>query len=176
MAKTKPTYHKLGLKSQININEFEYNEQTISVKDYLPIEDKMNMIADIISDVKDTNPFVNMGKINVFLYLHILYNYTNLQFTEKQKEDPGKLYDSIVTTDFLVQVLKLIPKDEIDFVKYLLNTQIDELYKYNNSIRGILQDVITDYSNLDLDATTIQKKLQDPNNLKLLKGIMNELG
>lgn len=172
----KPTYHKLGLKPNINTSEFEYNGQTITVKDYLPIEDKMNMIADILMDVKDDNPFINMGKLNVFLYLHVLYNYTDLQFTEKQKENSAKLYDSIVTTDFLVQVLKLIPKEEMDFVKYLLNTQAEEIYKYKNSIKGILDDVTTDYSNLDLEATDIQKKLQDPNNLALLKGVMQELG
>lgn len=176
MAKTKPTYHKLGLKVDVHKGELTYNDQIVEVKDYLPIEDKMKMIADIILESKDDNPFMNVGKMNAYLYIYILYNYTNLVFTEKQKEDPGKIYDSIVTTGFLSEVLKLIPKDEIDFIKYLLNSQVEEIYKYDNSIRGMLQDVMTDYSNLSLDATTIQKKLQDPNNLALLKGVMNELG
>lgn len=176
MAKIKPTYHKLGLKVDVHKSELTYNDQIIEVKDYLPIEDKMKMVADIIIESKDDNPFMNVGKMNAYLYIYILYNYTNLVFTEKQKEEPGKIYDNIVTTGFLSEILKLIPKDEIDFIKYLLNSQIEEIYKYDNSIRGMLQDVMTDYSNLSLDATTIQKKLQDPNNLKLLKGVMNELG
>ena len=33
-----------------------------------------------------------------------------------------------------------------------------------------------DYSNLNLDATEIQKKLADPNNMELLKSIMTKLG
>ena len=41
---------------------------------------------------------------------------------------------------------------------------------------GILDTISADYSNLDLDATKIQKKLADPNALALLKDVMANLG
>ena len=41
---------------------------------------------------------------------------------------------------------------------------------------GILDTISTDYSNLNLDASEIQKKLSDPNNLTLLKDVLTKLG
>jgi hypothetical protein len=41
---------------------------------------------------------------------------------------------------------------------------------------GILDIISTDYKNLDLDATEIQKKLADPDNLGLVKDILSKLG
>jgi hypothetical protein len=61
----------------------------------------------------------------------------------------------------------------------LLNTialSVDAIYSYQNSILGILDSINTDYSNLNFDATEIQKKLADPENMELLKGILAKLG
>ena len=41
----------------------------------------------------DNNNFANPVKLNVFLRLEIIFNYTNISFTDKQKEDLVKLYD-----------------------------------------------------------------------------------
>ena len=44
------------------------------------------------------------------------------------------------------------------------------------SVLGILEAVSKDYSNLDFDATQIQKKMADPENLKLVKDVLTKLG
>ena len=41
---------------------------------------------------------------------------------------------------------------------------------------GILDNVVNDYSNLNLDASEIQKKLADPDNMALLKDVLAKLG
>ena len=41
---------------------------------------------------------------------------------------------------------------------------------------GILDQVSADYKDLNFDATAIQKKIADPQNLELLKGVMTKLG
>jgi hypothetical protein len=41
---------------------------------------------------------------------------------------------------------------------------------------GILDNVVNDYSNLNLDASEIQKKLADPENLELLREVLAKLG
>ena len=50
------------------------------------------------------------------------------------------------------------------------------IYTYPNSALGILDSIGRDYSNLNLDATEIQKKLADPENLTLLKNVVEKLG
>ena len=172
----KPTFNKLGLKTKINTNSFEWEGQTIEVVDYVPIGKKLEIVTDIINDSIDDNSFRNEGRLQIYLFVHILYNYTNLTFTKTQKENPDKIYDNIMSTGFMNEVLQRIPRDEFEFFKYLVSNQIDEYFRFKSSIKGILSDMSTDYTNLDIEATDIQKKLQDPNNLALLKGIMNELG
>jgi hypothetical protein len=41
---------------------------------------------------------------------------------------------------------------------------------------GILDNISTDYSNLNLDATEIQKKIGNPENITLLKDVLAKLG
>ena len=49
----KPTFNKLGLKTKINTNSFEWEGQTIEVVDYVPIGKKLEIVADIINDSID---------------------------------------------------------------------------------------------------------------------------
>ena len=53
---------------------------------------------------------------------------------------------------------------------------IDAYYKYYNSIFGILDSINKDYNTINLDATEIQKKLADPENMALLRDVLAKLG
>ena len=57
-----------------------------------------------------------------------------------------------------------------------IEESIEAYYKYRNSVMGILENISADYSNLNLDATEIQNKLADPNNMALLKDVLAKLG
>ena len=50
------------------------------------------------------------------------------------------------------------------------------IYDYKNSALGIIDSINLDAKQLDADATTIQEKLADPENLKLVKGVLTKLG
>jgi hypothetical protein len=41
---------------------------------------------------------------------------------------------------------------------------------------GILDTLKADYDNLNFDATEIQKKIGDPNNMALLREVLTKLG
>jgi hypothetical protein len=40
--------------------------------------------------------------------LAIVFNYTNLTFTDKQKEDLYKLYDLLMSSDFIAELKKQV--------------------------------------------------------------------
>ena len=42
-----------------------------------------------------TTRFINPLQVEVYTLLQIIEKYTNITFTDKQKEDPAKLYDLI---------------------------------------------------------------------------------
>ena len=174
MAKVSLT--KLGLKVNQDVKNIEFNEQIIEVKQYLPINEKLQLISSVINSAADENNFSNPIKENLFLTLEILYHYTNINFTDKQKEDPVKLYDLAVSSGLVNKVTDLIPEEELDEVINGVAQSVKAIYAYQNSIMGILDTISTDYSNLNLDASEVQKKLADPNNLTLLKDILTKLG
>ena len=167
---------KLGLKVNQDVKNIEFNEQIIEVKQYLPINEKLELISSVINSAADENNFSNPVKENVFLTLEILYHYTNINFTDKQKEDPVKLYDLVVSSGLVNKVTDLIPEEELDEVINGVAQSVKAIYTYRNSALGILESISQDYSALNLDATEIQQKLADPDNMALLKQVLTKLG
>ena len=174
MAKVSLT--KLGLKVNQDIKTVEFNEQIIEVKQYLPVNEKLELISNVINLAHDENNFANPVKVSVFTTLEIMYAYTNINFTDKQKEDPTKLYDMLISSGLVAAVVNAIPETEYHEVLCGVSDSIDAIYTYRNSIMGILDNISTDYSNLNLDASEIHKNLADPNNMALLKQILTQLG
>ena len=172
----KVSFTKLGLKKNEDVGILHINEQDIEVKQYLPINEKLELISSVINSAADENNFSNPVKENVFLTLEILYHYTNINFTDKQKEDPVKLYDLVVSSGLVNKIIDLIPEEELDEVINGVAQSVKAIYTYRNSVLGILESISQDYSALNLDATEIQQKLADPDNMALLKQVLAKLG
>lgn len=70
MAKVSLT--KLGLKINQDVKNIDFNEQTIEVKQYLPVNDKLELISNVINSAHDENNFSNPVKVSVFTTLEIM--------------------------------------------------------------------------------------------------------
>ena len=162
---------KIDIVQVVTINGFE-----IEVKQYLPVAEKLELIANVLNNSADDNNFANPVKTYVLSHLEIIYAYTNLSFTDKQKEDPAKLYDILETNGIIDSIILALPPSEYDNLIEDITSTIDAYYKYKNSALGILEAATTDYKNLDLEASDIQKKIADPDNLTLLKDVITKLG
>ena len=172
----KIAFTKLGCKIDKEIKVINFNDQEIEIKQYLPVNEKLEMISRIINNSADDMKFYNVGKIEIFTALELVFTYTNISFTDKQKEDVCKLYDLLVSSGLFAAVANEIPEEEIEWIEEVCEDTVQSIYAFQNSVMGILEAVGQDYSNLDLDASEIQKKLADPENMALLKGIMTRLG
>lgn len=134
------------------------------------------MLTSIINQAQDDNNFINPIKLDVFTVLEIVSGYAGVTFTEKQKENPAKLYDALKSSGFYKAVVNSIPKSEYKEFLNSLVCLVEKIYNYRTSVLGILDTISADYSNLNLDATDIQKKLADPENMALLKSVLTKLG
>lgn len=172
----KLAFTKLGLKPNNTVNIINFNELTIEVKEYLAVNDKLAIISNVINNAIDNNGYYNEGKIRVYFALEIIYAYTNLSFTDKQKEDECKLYDLLVGNGLWNKIWNMIPSNEQQYLTECLYETIKSIYNYKNSVMGILDTVAQDYSNLSLDALGIKQDLADPNNLTLLRDVLTKLG
>ena len=172
----KPTFAKMALKINTETKTVKIGEQEIEVKQYLPINDKLILISNVLNNAADDNNFSNPIKLDVFTSLEIIFNYTNISFTDKQKEDLVKLYDLLESNNIFNQIIAEIPSEEYNSIIDGVQKCSDAIYTYRNSIMGILDIVSQDYSSLDLDAQKIQQEIANPENMELLKNVLTKLG
>lgn len=173
----KVAFTKLGLKKKEEMAQIHYNDITIDVKQYLPISEKIDIITNIINNsMEDNNNFINPIKIDVLLALEIIFAYTNLSFTDKQKEDGLKLYDLLSENGLIDLIYSAIPEEEIEFLQECVWDSVDAIYTYRNSAMGILENIRNNYDELDLNTSKIQEALSNPESLGLLKDVLSKLG
>ena len=146
------------------------------VKYYLPFKEKLDLVSNIINKSIDDNGFYNPMRVKLYTTLEVVYAYTNLTFTPKQKEDPFKLYDLLVSTGLYDNITNYICREDLEELEGSIWDTIKSIYDYKNSVMGILDDISTDYSNLNLDASEIHSKLADPENIALLRQVLDKLG
>ena len=169
-------FTKLSLKRKNEVKTITINNNQIEIKQYLPVNEKLDLIARVINGAHDQNNFPNPIKIEVIGTLEMIMAYTNISFTEKQKEDIPKLYDLLEENGVIKDIISQIPEDEYNFIIDGINKTVDAVYAYNNSILGILESISQDYSNLDFDIEKIQQAISNPENLELLKDVLTKLG
>ena len=174
----KVSYSKLGLKVNQEVGTFQWNEQVVEVKKYLPIAEKFDLITKVLQGCQDTdnNNFMNIGKMILHFTINVVIYYTNINITEKMKEDPGKLYDQLVSSGLMAAIKYEINKEELETLFNWCNDICEHLYTYRNSIYAILDAMGTDYANLNLDIDELESKIQNPESLTLLKDTLTKLG
>ena len=119
--------------------------------------------------------YFNIPQVLINLGMEIIYNYTNITFTDKQKEDSYKLYDTFVSSLLLEQIISICEKDYCALQSWTIDI-LTKIYAQQNSARGILDAMNTDYNNLNLDINELQDNISNPENLTLLKDIITKLG
>lgn len=177
----KVAFSKLDVKLCDEVKNIIYRngkgeEISYEVKCYLPVEKKLDLIANVINQSIDDNGYYNPIRLKIFTVLEIVYAYTNLNFTEKQKENPLKLYDLLISNGIYEEIVNCIFKNDYEEIDKGIKDTIRNIYEYKNSVMGIFEAVTADYGGLDLDINALSSKLADPDNITLLKSIVTKLG
>lgn len=177
----KVAFSKLDLKVNCIENVITHTtskgeELNYQVRNYLPIQEKMELVSRIINQSIDDNGFYNPMRVKLYTVLEITYAYTNLTFTAKQKEDVFKLFDLLVSSGVYDTIIANINQGDLQELQAGIFDTIANIYNYRNSVMGILDNVVNDYSNLNLDASEIHSKLADPENMALLRQVLDKLG
>ena len=174
MAKVNLT--KLNKIKSLDPIDIKIGEETISVVQYLPLEKKLAIMQNIIEQAGNNEEgFYNIVKLTVFYTIEMLRAYTNISFTEKQLEDPQKLYDIIVLNNIWDTVKQSIPEDEVNYIWENTCALAREITEYNHSALGILKLMSDDYENLNFDVQEITEKLSDRTNLDLVRNLLTKL-
>ena len=137
------SYANMKLKPVTTTHKFEWNGNEIEVLDYLPIEDKYDLIMITLQKSLEDG-YYNPIKIDEFFHLHLIYMYTNINFTEKQKEDEHKLYDSLKSNGLIDAFIEQMNEFDYSELFNMLNDTKNELINYKHSASALIQSMIMD--------------------------------
>lgn len=173
----KIAFGKLDLRKNQEVVELQVDDDVVvEVKQYLPINDKLELVSSIVNTAVEDGNIVNYGQLDVLFAINIVKAYTNISFTEKQLEDVAKLYDLLVSSGFYETVKNIIPKSETEYIYNLIYKTASDIIAYRNSAVGIMEALSQDYKNLEFDAEALQKKINDPESLSFLKEVLTKMG
>lgn len=173
----KVNFTKLNKIKSLPVVEISIDDQKILVEQYLPLEEKVNLITSVIEQSGNGEEgFFNIVKLDAYYIIEMIKAYTNICFTDKQLEDTTKLYDAIKMNNLWATINEAIPQDERDYIWNNILALAREITTYNNSVLGVLKTISADREALDFDVTDIMNKLNDPEALTLLKGMVEKTG
>ena len=139
MAKT--TYASLKLKTDTSVKEIEFNGSKIEVLQYLPIDGEYSLVNITLQKSKDGSIYHPLKK-DMYFHLNLVYLYTNLSFTDKQREDESKLYDTLQSSGLLNLILENIPEEEYEILYSFIEEYERDILNYQNTIAGIIANLI----------------------------------
>ena len=143
MPKVSFTNLKLKVNNEVNTFQFGENKTKIEVLKYLPIEDKNDLIHIALQNAEEDGIY-NDILLEMYFNLYIIYFYTNINFTDKQKEDPAKLYDQMQSNGLITSVIEAMDNDEYANLLTSLEVIRDANLTYKNTAGAVLQAIIQD--------------------------------
>lgn len=139
----KVSYANLKLKINKDVQSFDFNNQTIEISTYLPIEDKYDLIMITLQQAEEDGIY-NPILLDMYFHLNLTFLYTNLSFTEKQKEDLPKLYNTLKSNGFFEAFLTAFDENEYNELYGYIEELIDLNLTYKNSAAAVFKGVIQD--------------------------------
>ncbi len=178
------TIKSMDIKSEKAIN---FNGLEISIKQYIPIAEKLTLIKSIFESAIDRENglhILNGNSLDIAFRVLLVEKYTNLTLPKNIIES----YDILVSSGLYDTIYENIPVTELSDINMALNNHIDaerDEYDQKNTIQYIIKDGLNkliektpnetqlkelianakeEFSNLDIDKMNFLKAAIDWNN------------
>lgn len=137
----KVSFTTLKLKVNDSSKHIQIGDKEVEVYQYIPAEDKYDLIMITLQECKE-NGIYNSYKKEIFFNLNLVYMYTNLSFTDKQKEDYLKLYDILESNGVFNEVIGAMAEGEYENLLTWMEEVQNDLLVYENSFAGAINNLI----------------------------------
>ena len=121
----------------------------INVLQYLPIEDKNSIITLALQNAEE-NGVYNLLKADMFFRLYITYMYSDLEFTDEEKEDPVLIYDTLESAGIINAIMSAMAPNELEYLTDMLDETFEMKLAHRNTIASVINSFI---ENLPINAT-----------------------
>ena len=143
--------------------QFDFNGTTIFVKQYLPIQDKVQLIQDIVELASDDSTgCFSPARVYVYYVLVTISAYCDIDLDRTMKDTD--LFDFVTNSHLDEKVFTAIPENEMRIINKLLTDTIRDIARFNNSFAGIIRLASNSAGDMDNSLADILKQLQDGEN------------
>lgn len=150
----KITYASLKLKTNTDVKTVDFNGNKIEVLQYLPIAEKYDLVSIVLQETKEDSLYSPI-RLDMLFHLFLIFSYTNITFTEKQKEDLPKLYDTLLSSGLLDMVLAAIPDEEYAVLNDYIEDYMTQDMEYNTTAAAMLKTALAEIPKHMGEATKI---------------------
>lgn len=148
-----PSFKDMNLKIKNDIKIVEIAGQKVAVKQYLPSEDK-NAILEIAMQQADQGTILNTYSLDCIFHTYLVIKYTDIKFTNEEKDDILALYDILETNGVIDVVVSAMPEEEYNMLIKKMEEMTENYLTYRNSARALVEQ-------FSLFAPDIAEKLKD---------------
>ena len=121
-----------------SVKTFNIGEEEVKVLQYLPIEQKNELIYLAIQNAME-NGQVNLLKLNMFFNLYLAYSYTDIEFTDEEKEAASALYDLLQSSGVIDTIIANMDEGEYSYLVTVMNETVANKQKYSNTIAAVIR-------------------------------------
>lgn len=165
----------LNLNLNISTKEIRFNDIMITVQKYLPIEEKTQLIQYVVdSSLDDKTGCFSPLRVEVYFALGICKWYAGIEIDDFSQA--GHYYDLLESNGVISSIMDTIPKDELNFIKDLINDTVSDITRYNNSAVGIIHAMNGDANNLNDQLQDIIQKISNEETFSNFKDYMEYNG
>lgn len=126
-----------------SVKTFNIGEEEVKVLQYLPIEEKNEIIYLAIQNAME-NGQINLLKLNMFFNLYLVYSYTDIEFTDEEKDAASALYDLLQSSGVIDTIIANMDEGEYSYLVTVMNETVANKQKYNNTIASVIRSFIED--------------------------------
>ena len=133
-------------KSLTTLKEYKtvkLNSLEVKVLRYLPISDKIDIIQ-IALQKSEEDGIYNELLLDMYFHLHIIFCYTDLEFSEEDLSDLMALYDRLESHDFISEIISAMDSDEYKSLVDYLDIMKKERLEYKNTAAAVLRGIVQD--------------------------------
>lgn len=154
-------FSDFNLTLDTSYNTFEIGpNQEVQVLKYLPIEDKNDLIQITLQNSEEKGLY-NLLLVDMYFHLYIAYMYTDIEFTDEEKENAPKLYDILWSTGVMSAILNAMNEEEYNTLFGMLQDTIEDRKKYKSTVASVIHNIIENLPASALEAADTIKNF-DP--------------
>ena len=134
-------FSELNLKQNNKVKTIKINNLEINVKQYLPMEDKINLVQIALQQSMQDGIY-NDGLLTAYFHVYIAMFYTDIEFTDEEKQDVLTLFNILDSTETMGLIIGAIPEKELTDLTDLLNNQQSITVTYKQSAAYLIGQFI----------------------------------